>query len=82
MATYVLIHGAYQGGWIWKPVATRLRAARDCGFAPTHDAVRGWVVKEARPGDTVLIMGARDPELATLSRSIFAALSQTKPLLV
>lgn len=27
MATYVLIHGAYQGAWIWKPVATRLRAA-------------------------------------------------------
>jgi pimeloyl-ACP methyl ester carboxylesterase len=26
MATYVLIHGAYQGAWIWKPVATRLRA--------------------------------------------------------
>ena len=24
MATYVLIHGAYQGGWIWKPVARRL----------------------------------------------------------
>ena len=21
MATYVLVHGAYQGGWIWKPVA-------------------------------------------------------------
>ena len=28
MATFVLVHGAYQGGWIWKPVATRLRAAR------------------------------------------------------
>ena len=27
MATFVLIHGSYQGGWIWKPVATRLRAA-------------------------------------------------------
>jgi pimeloyl-ACP methyl ester carboxylesterase len=27
MATYVLIHGAYQGAWIWKPVATHLRAA-------------------------------------------------------
>src|SRR5215813_3070310 len=25
MATYVLVHGAYQGGWIWKPVAQRLR---------------------------------------------------------
>src|SRR5882672_1420917 len=27
MATYVLVHGAYQGGWIWKPVIERLRAA-------------------------------------------------------
>jgi len=26
MATFVMVHGAYQGGWIWKPVATRLRA--------------------------------------------------------
>ena len=25
MSTYLLIHGAYQGGWIWKPVAERLR---------------------------------------------------------
>ena len=27
MATYVLVHGSYQGGWIWKDVAKRLRAA-------------------------------------------------------
>jgi len=27
MATYVLVHGAYQGGWIWKPVIERLRTA-------------------------------------------------------
>ncbi len=26
MASYVLIHGAYQGGWIWAPTAARLRA--------------------------------------------------------
>ena len=25
MTTFILIHGAYQGGWIWGPVATRLR---------------------------------------------------------
>ncbi len=25
MTTFVLVHGAYQGGWIWKPVAARLR---------------------------------------------------------
>lgn len=35
MATYVLVHGAYQGGWIWKPVATRLRAAGHSVYAPT-----------------------------------------------
>jgi len=37
MATYVLIHGAYQGGWIWKPVATRLRAAGHTVHALTLD---------------------------------------------
>jgi pimeloyl-ACP methyl ester carboxylesterase len=37
MATYVLIHGAYQGGWIWKPVATRLRDAGHVVHAPTLD---------------------------------------------
>src|SRR6266478_2023271 len=26
MTTFVLIHGSYQGGWIWQRVATRLRA--------------------------------------------------------
>jgi pimeloyl-ACP methyl ester carboxylesterase len=35
MATYVLVHGAYQGGWIWKPVAERLRAAGHVVHAPT-----------------------------------------------
>jgi pimeloyl-ACP methyl ester carboxylesterase len=37
MATYLLVHGAYQGGWIWKPVAERLRAAGHAVFAPTLD---------------------------------------------
>jgi len=47
MATYVLVHGAYQGGWIWKPVAQRLRAAGHEVYAPTlegcaerHEQVR------------------------------------------
>jgi pimeloyl-ACP methyl ester carboxylesterase len=35
MVTYVLVHGAYQGGWIWKPVAQRLRAAGHEVLAPT-----------------------------------------------
>jgi pimeloyl-ACP methyl ester carboxylesterase len=37
MATYVLIHGAYQGAWIWKPVATRLRAGGHAVHALTLD---------------------------------------------
>jgi pimeloyl-ACP methyl ester carboxylesterase len=37
MATYVLVHGAYQGGWVWKLVAERLRAAGHLVYAPTLD---------------------------------------------
>jgi pimeloyl-ACP methyl ester carboxylesterase len=37
MATFVLVHGSYQGGWIWKPVASRLRAAGHEVYAPTLD---------------------------------------------
>jgi pimeloyl-ACP methyl ester carboxylesterase len=37
MATYVLVHGAYQGGWIWKLIAERLRAAGHLAYAPTLD---------------------------------------------
>lgn len=37
MATYVLIHGSFQGGWIWKPVADRLQAAGHAVYRPTLD---------------------------------------------
>lgn len=37
MTTFVLIHGAYQGGWIWNPVAERLRAKGHLVLAPTLD---------------------------------------------
>ena len=52
MATFVLVHGAYQGGWIWKPVVTRLRAAGHVAYAPTLD---GCAEKrhQVRPGITV-----------------------------
>ena len=35
----------------------RLRLCQD------HQAVLGWVAERALPGDTVLVMGARDPDL-------------------
>jgi len=37
MATCVLLHGAYQGGWIWQRVAPHLRAAGHTVFTPTLD---------------------------------------------
>lgn len=62
MAAIVLIHGAYQGGWIWKPVASRLRAAGHEVFAPTLDgcAERGHAL---RPGITNASHGAEIAEL-------------------
>jgi pimeloyl-ACP methyl ester carboxylesterase len=52
MATYVLVHGAYQGGWIWKPVATRLRAAGHLVHVPTLDGC-GERAHTLRAGITV-----------------------------
>lgn len=37
MANIVLLHGAYQGGWIWQPTAAVLRAGGHNVFAPTLD---------------------------------------------
>jgi pimeloyl-ACP methyl ester carboxylesterase len=37
MATYALVHGSYQGAWIWKPVGTRLTAAGHTVYRPTLD---------------------------------------------
>ena len=51
MATFVLIHGSYQGGWIWKPVATRLRAAGHQVYTPTLDGCAERK-SQVRPGIT------------------------------
>ena len=62
MATYVLIHGAYQGGWIWKPTATHLREAGHVVYAPSLDgcADRRHTL---RPGITVETHAAEIAEL-------------------
>ena len=62
MATYVLVHGAYQGGWIWKPVAQRLRAAGHEVYAPTLEGC-GERHDHVRPGITV---GTHAHEVARL----------------
>lgn len=51
MTTFVLIHGAYQGGWIWKPVAERLRAEGHEVYASSLDGC-GERAGQIRPGIT------------------------------
>jgi pimeloyl-ACP methyl ester carboxylesterase len=51
VTTFLLIHGAYQGGFIWKPVAERLRAAGHTAFAPSLDGC-GERAGGLRPGIT------------------------------
>jgi pimeloyl-ACP methyl ester carboxylesterase len=62
MATYVLVHGAYQGGWIWKPVVERLRAAGHLVYAPTLDGCAERR-EQVRPGITV---GSHAREVASV----------------
>jgi pimeloyl-ACP methyl ester carboxylesterase len=62
MTTYVLVHGAYQGGWIWKPVVERLRGAGHLVYAPTLDGCAERQ-DQVRPGITV---GTHAREIARL----------------
>ncbi|MBI3637110.1 MAG: hypothetical protein HY216_13020 [Candidatus Rokubacteria bacterium] len=70
----------YAGGTVAKDISSAmlagdLPAALRCGYAADHRAAREWVAAEAWDGDTVLIMGARDPDLPALARGIFDALA-------
>jgi UDP-N-acetylmuramate--alanine ligase len=71
----------YAGGTVAKDVSGRmladdLPAALRCGYAADHAAACDWVVAEVRPGDIVLVMGARDPDLPRLARTIFESLAR------
>ena len=44
-------------------------------YENTIGRVFEWIRGEARAGDTVLIMGARDPALPHLTRAVFDALA-------
>ena len=39
MSTYVLVHGAWRGSWIWKPVRSKLQARGQEVFTPTLTGV-------------------------------------------
>jgi UDP-N-acetylmuramate-alanine ligase len=53
-------------------------AGRKAEFAPSRDRLVARVRDVARQGDVVLVMGARDPSLTELARSILAALETSE----
>lgn len=62
MTTFVLLHGAYQGGWIWRLVRERLEAQGHRVYAPSLDGC-GDRAHSLRPGITTETHGA---EIAAL----------------
>ena len=64
MATILLVHGSFQGGWIWQPTAAALRSAGHHVYAPTMEGCAERV-HALRAGITVT--GAAE-ELAELLR--------------
>ena len=45
-------------------------------FAPSREWLVARIAEAARPGDLVLVMGARDPSLSALARTILAAIDK------
>jgi pimeloyl-ACP methyl ester carboxylesterase len=62
MTTFVLIHGAYQGGWIWQRISSRLRAQGHTVYAPTLDGC-GERKAAMRPGITTETHGQEIADL-------------------
>lgn len=56
MTDFVLIHGAYQGGWIWKLISERLRAKGHNVLAPSLDGC-GERAHQLRAGITTETQG-------------------------
>lgn len=62
MATYVLVHGSYQGGWIWKLVGDRLLDAGHRVYRPTLDG-SAERRRNLRPDMTLADYGAEVADL-------------------
>ena len=72
----------YAGGTAAKDVsaadyARELKArGKDARFFADRSAIPADAAREARPGDLVLLMGARDPSLPRFARDLLAALGR------
>src|SRR6478735_3855150 len=67
MTTFILVHGAYQGGWIWKRVAVALADAGHRVLAPTLDGcaqhkgqVRAGITTESHAAEIAELLFYQD----------------------
>ena len=61
----------FAGGTVHKNISSAdLASDINCHYAPDHMAIIEWATDQATPGDTILLMGARDPKLGELARTI------------
>jgi UDP-N-acetylmuramate--alanine ligase len=51
---------------------------RRAEFAPSREQLAARIAEEAKPGDLVLVMGARDPSLTELARAILTGLEKSE----
>jgi UDP-N-acetylmuramate--alanine ligase len=70
----------YAGGTVAKDIssadlAADLPPSLGVTHAADHAGVVRWAASQAKAGDTVLVMGARDPDLPALARAIHTALT-------
>src|SRR6476660_1698835 len=81
MTAFVLVHGAWHGGWCWKRVTPLLRAAGHEVFAPTltglgeraHLASRG-INLDTHINDVVMLMEAEELEDVVLVGHSYAGM--------
>jgi UDP-N-acetylmuramate--alanine ligase len=60
-------------------VAEIAAKGRKAEFAPSRDWLRERIAAEARPGDLVLVMGARDPTLTAFAKELVTAIAARAP---
>ena len=73
MSSFLLIHGAYQGGWIWRRLAVELRADGHEVHAPTLDGcayrshqLRAGITTETHASELAELMRFEELEAVTI----------------
>ncbi len=91
MTTFVLIHGAYQGGWIWSPVAARLMDAGHRVLTPSLDgcaeragAIRPGITTESHAEEVARLLFMEDLDDVVLAGTssggmVMAKVAETVP---